>query len=391
MRQILNRRFIRYGFFIMVVTGIVAIVFLSMANTDKVTVIDKKNVEDKKNKFCISCHELKNTVYKEYRKSAHFNNPSGVRAGCNDCHVPSGFVPGLIRKIKASKELWAKIQGTIDTPEKFEEKRLALAKRVWADMEAHNSSECKSCHLIEAIDFEKFKKPDGAKRMKKGLEEGQTCINCHKGIAHEMPDMSTGYKAKYEELVALSLKEKKKKGQVGYTLSVKPLFLKSNGKKKAGKILPVTRLTILQEKGDKLQVRIDGWQQDGVAPLIYAQQGKRIFSTALGKMALSEVKIDRTMLDTDTDLTWHEVTFICWVTKNDLIFDREKLWEYGAEMHSACCSACHSATPANHFLANQWMGTLKTMSRNTNLDKGEYRFLLKYLQFHAKDTGGGHH
>jgi trimethylamine-N-oxide reductase cytochrome c-type subunit TorC len=60
-------------------------------------------------------------------------------------------------------------------------------------------------------------------------------------------------------------------------------------------------------------------------------------------------------------------------------------------MHSACCSACHSATPANHFLANQWMGTLKTMSRNTNLDKGEYRFLLKYLQFHAKDTGGGHH
>ncbi len=227
--------------------------------------------------------------------------------------------------------------------------------------------------------------------MKKGLEEGQTCINCHKGIAHEMPDMSTGYKAKYEELVALSLKEKKKKGQVVYTLSVKPLFLKSNGKKKAGKILPVTRLTILQEKGDKLQVRIDGWQQDGVAPLIYAQQGKRIFSTALGKMALSEVKIDRTMLDTDTDLTWHEVTFICWVTKNDLIFDREKLWEYGAEMHSACCSACHSATPANHFLANQWMGTLKTMSRNTNLDKGEYRFLLKYLQFHAKDTGGGHH
>ena len=187
MRQILNRRFIRYGFFIMVVTGIVAIVFLSMANTDKVTVIDKKNVEDKKNKFCISCHELKNTVYKEYRKSAHFNNPSGVRAGCNDCHVPSGFVPGLIRKIKASKELWAKIQGTIDTPEKFEAKRLELAESVWASMVASNSRECRNCHSYDAMDFAKQKRR-AKEKMQEGMRENKTCIDCHKGIAHKLPD-----------------------------------------------------------------------------------------------------------------------------------------------------------------------------------------------------------
>ena len=390
MQQVINRWFVRFRIFIMVVTGILAILSFSMANTDKITTIDKKTVEDRKNKFCISCHEMENTVYKEYQKSPHFNNTSGVRAGCNDCHVPSELVPGLIRKIQASKELWAKIQGTIDTLEKFEEKRLILAKRVWADMEAHDSRECRSCHFTEAIDFGKFKKPDGAKRMKEGLEKKETCINCHKGIAHEMPDMSAGYKATYEELQALSLKEKKKKGQM-YTLAKKSLFLEQNDTKKAGKILPATRLTILQEKGNKLHVQINGWQQDGVAPLIYALQGKRIFSTVLGKKAQPEVKVVKTMLDEDTDLTWHEVSFTGWVTKDGLISDREKLWEYGADMHGASCSGCHSATPANHFLANQWMGTLKTMSRNTNLNKGEYRFLLKYLQFHAKDTGGGHH
>lgn len=373
----MQKKFISFGVFILVMMGLISMLSLSMAKTDA-------------NKFCISCHEMENTVYKEYKNSTHFQNPSGVRASCSDCHVPPGVVPKTIRKIKAVKELWAKFQGTIDTPEKFEKKRLELARRVWTDMELHDSRECRSCHIEQTMDFEKFKKPDGAKRMKKGLDEGETCINCHKGLAHDMPDMSTGYKAKYEALKALSLEEKKKKGTV-YTLSVKPFYLEPGDEKKTGKILPATELTILKQKGDKLQVQLNGWQQEGVAPLIYALQGKRIFSAALGKTAQPLVNTVKTMLDNETDLTWHEVTFSCWISQDDLISDLDKLWDYGAEMHSVSCSSCHSATPANHFTANQWMGTLKSMTRNTNLNKEEYRFLLKYLQFHAKDTGGGHH
>ncbi|MBC8441475.1 MAG: NapC/NirT family cytochrome c [Deltaproteobacteria bacterium] len=367
----------------MVVAGIIAILSMALASIGG-------DSEDKQNQFCIFCHEMKNTVYKEYQKTIHYSNRSGMRAACNDCHVPTKIIPAAVRKVKASKELWAKFQGTIDTPGKFEKKRLTMAKLVWADMESNNSRECRTCHLVQGIDFKQFKKPDAAKRMKKGLEEGQTCINCHKGIAHEMPDMASGFKARYNELETLSLKEKKEKGMV-FTFTTKPFFLEKNDTKKAGKILPGTQLEILERTGDKLKVKIDGWQQDGVAPLIYALQGKRIFSAALGKKALPEVQVLKTMVDADTDLTWHEVSLTCWITSDILVSDQEKLWEYGADMHSASCSPCHSATPANHFLANQWMGSLKSMSRNTNLDKEEYRFLLKYLQFNASDTGGGHH
>ncbi len=42
--------------------------------------------------FCTSCHEM-DTVYEEYKKSVHYQNQSGVRAICPDCHVPKEWVP----------------------------------------------------------------------------------------------------------------------------------------------------------------------------------------------------------------------------------------------------------------------------------------------------------
>ena len=38
--------------------------------------------------FCVSCHEMDQLVHQEYKQSMHYKNPSGVRAGCPDCHVP---------------------------------------------------------------------------------------------------------------------------------------------------------------------------------------------------------------------------------------------------------------------------------------------------------------
>jgi len=38
--------------------------------------------------FCISCHEMRDNVYQEYKTTIHFKNPAGVRAVCSDCHVP---------------------------------------------------------------------------------------------------------------------------------------------------------------------------------------------------------------------------------------------------------------------------------------------------------------
>lgn len=136
--------------------------------------------------FCVSCHEMRDTVYKELKETIHFKNRSGVRAICSDCHVPKDWQHKLIRKIKATNELYHKIMGTVDTPEKFEEKRLALAKYVWESMKSTDSRECRNCHAMESMDPEKQVRP-AQRRHRVAIEKGQTCIECHQGIAHKLP------------------------------------------------------------------------------------------------------------------------------------------------------------------------------------------------------------
>ncbi|MEA1889720.1 MAG: NapC/NirT family cytochrome c [Pseudomonadota bacterium] len=134
--------------------------------------------------FCISCHEMEENVYQEYTKTTHYSNRSGVRATCSDCHVPDPWVHKVVRKIQASNEVFHKILGTINTPEKFDQKRLKLAKNVWKGMKSTDSRECRNCH-----DFNSMKPEDQKKRSRKqhinGMQAGNTCIDCHKGIAHK--------------------------------------------------------------------------------------------------------------------------------------------------------------------------------------------------------------
>ncbi|GGK74943.1 hypothetical protein GCM10007941_26290 [Amphritea balenae] len=133
--------------------------------------------------FCIGCHEMEDNVYQEYTPTIHYSNRTGVRAGCPDCHVPRPWVHKVVRKIQASNELLHKALGTIDTPEKFEEHRLRMAKNVWNQMKKTDSRECRNCHNFESMNPE-FQKPRARKQHLSGFENGQTCIDCHKGIAH---------------------------------------------------------------------------------------------------------------------------------------------------------------------------------------------------------------
>ena len=138
-------------------------------------------------RFCISCHEMRNTVYQELTKTIHFQNRTGVRATCPDCHVPKRWGPKVVRKIKATNELYHKILGTIDTPEKFEKQRKQLAEYVWRDMKANDSLECRNCHDFRSMDFSKQRQGSAAVHQAV-LKDGQTCIDCHKGIAHKLPE-----------------------------------------------------------------------------------------------------------------------------------------------------------------------------------------------------------
>lgn len=136
--------------------------------------------------FCIGCHEMEENVYQEYKDTIHYSNRTGVRATCPDCHVPKPWIHKMVRKVQASNELLHKALGTIDTPEKFEEKRLQLAQNVWRSMKQTDSRECRNCHNYESMDFGEQQRRAVASHDK-GLSEGDTCIDCHKGIAHSLP------------------------------------------------------------------------------------------------------------------------------------------------------------------------------------------------------------
>lgn len=136
--------------------------------------------------FCVSCHEMQQLVYKEYKESIHYINPSGVRAICSDCHVPREWTHKVMRKIVASADLYHKLLGSVDTPEKFEAKRLVLAERVWKEMTENNSRECRNCHAFDAMHFSK-QRPRAAEKMEDAMQKGTPCVECHKGIAHKKP------------------------------------------------------------------------------------------------------------------------------------------------------------------------------------------------------------
>ncbi|HEY6241713.1 MAG TPA: NapC/NirT family cytochrome c [Burkholderiales bacterium] len=136
--------------------------------------------------FCTGCHEMRDTVYQEYRQTIHASNRSGVRAICSDCHVPRDWVHKVVRKVEASRELYGKITGIIDTPEKFEAHRAELAKRVWTAMKETDSRECRNCHSFDGMNPEK-QTPIAAKIHAVAKNKERTCIDCHKGIAHKLP------------------------------------------------------------------------------------------------------------------------------------------------------------------------------------------------------------
>ena len=143
--------------------------------------------------FCISCHEMKDNGYQEYITTVHYKNRTGVRATCSDCHVPRPWEHKVVRKIQASNELLYKLIGSIDTTEKFKNKRLELAQKVWHTMKETNSRECRNCHSFTAMAIDKQKSRSGLIH-KYSTHRNRTCIDCHKGIAHHLPENTAVYK-----------------------------------------------------------------------------------------------------------------------------------------------------------------------------------------------------
>ncbi|MDL0431294.1 NapC/NirT family cytochrome c [Marinobacter sp. TBZ242] len=169
------------GGFVMLLTGAILLGGVNFAMEETNTL-----------EFCTSCHEMNAFVYPEYEQSAHFSNQSGVRAVCSDCHVPKDWWGKVVRKTEATfNEIPSWITGKIDTPEKFEAHRREMAESVWAKMRASNSATCRSCHSYEAMALsmqDRYAKRRHSREYREATDK--TCIDCHQGIAHNLPEVT---------------------------------------------------------------------------------------------------------------------------------------------------------------------------------------------------------
>jgi len=336
--------------------------------------------------FCTSCHSM-GTAYEEYRASKHYQNTSGVRAICTDCHVPSEWGPYVLAKIEATRDLVAEVRGTIDTPEKYTAKRLELAQRVWARMEASDSRECRSCHVFDAMVIAD-QVEDAQAQHSRAVAKGETCIDCHKGLVHAMPDLGPLAQAAFAELEK-SIGQVPVDAAVVHSLVTQPFFLDAAAETRGGQILAGIPLGVMQVTDGMAKLRVSGWRQEGAERVLYGEAGKRILVASLSTEAREAIETsgDAVTIE-ETGQTWTPAVLDGWMPVEKLTADTDKLWKYAAALYSTNCSLCHAVPHTNEFDANQWMGQLQAMVSSTHLEKEEARLVQTYLQLHAADTGG---
>ena len=144
-----------------------------------------------RNEFCLSCHSHDAFIRPEYEASSHFRNASGVRAGCADCHLPhDNVVETAVAKMAASVDVIGEWRGVISTREKYEAHRAVMAAKVWREFEANDSRFCRGCHDTDAM-AQAAQSTAAARMHARAQENGGTCIACHKGIVHRLPDVGS--------------------------------------------------------------------------------------------------------------------------------------------------------------------------------------------------------
>lgn len=123
--------------------------------------------------FCMSCHEMRVVGEQGWMKSVHYQNPSGVVAGCSDCHVPPEL--GRMIFVKTRDGLWDLAVhwfGESDPDRMDWDKLSQRARSKVAD------SSCRRCHQnleYSGLDLKALM----AHRENMRLETPRRCVECH--------------------------------------------------------------------------------------------------------------------------------------------------------------------------------------------------------------------
>ncbi|KLV04794.1 nitrate reductase [Photobacterium aquae] len=354
------------------------------------TALEMTNTE----KFCIGCHEMRDNVYEELQQTVHWSNHSGVRATCPDCHVPHNWTDKIARKMQASKEVFGAIFGTIDTREKFLAKRAELANHEWERFAANGSLECKSCHNYDSMKWDEMS--DLARtQMKQAAARDQSCLDCHKGIAHQLPENMQLSGGMVQQLVQQSKQTKFEAGNDYYSVRYLPMFEDEALTTDGGQLNPASEVKVIKVADNAIQVELSGWRKTkGFGRVINEDFGLNIPTAALSKdAALSETLVEKFEEKEDplTGLGWQKVTVKLWMPKDSLLDNIDAIWAEAKPAYTNNCSVCHTQPAENHFDANTWPGMFKGMLAFVNLDHDSEALVLKYLQKHSSDFSDAGH
>lgn len=344
--------------------------------------------------FCISCHEMRDNVYEELQQTVHWSNRTGVRATCPDCHVPHEWTNKIARKMQASKEFWGHVFGTINTREKFLEQRPRLAQNEWARLNANNSLECRNCHDYDSMDWAAMS-DEGRFYMGQAAKTNQSCIDCHKGIAHELPEDMQISNPALMQLEQEAASGSPSKGETYYTVKPVEVFEDEALQASAGTLELATAVNVVETRGDMVQLEVAAWRKEkGYGRVLYADFARNIRAGVLTReVAQNEslVQAGETKTDDLTGLDWREVKVKIWASTGSFVTDISPLWEVAADSYNSSCSVCHAQPAPAHFSANAWPGQFAGMVGFTNLNQEVQALVLKYLQLHSSDYSEGSH
>ncbi|HIF9316259.1 pentaheme c-type cytochrome TorC [Photobacterium damselae] len=345
-------------------------------------------------KFCISCHDMRDTVYPELQQTVHWSNNAGVRATCPDCHVPHNWTDKIARKMQASKEVFGHLFGTIDTKEKFEAKRMELAQHEWERFSANGSKECKHCHKYESMKWDEMS-PRAQVQMKQAAARDQSCLDCHKGIAHQLPQNMESSGGMVSELIAQSHSTSFSNGSAYYSVRFLPLYSDESLTTEAGQLEPASEVKVVKVTDKAVEVEIHGWRKTkGFGRVIEQDFGLNIPVAALSKDAAQNDQVVQKGDEKEDDLTglkWQQVTITLWMQKDNLLPDVQPIWSAAKSAYDTNCSVCHTQPTENHFDANTWPGMFNGMLAFVNLDSDSEAIVLKYLQNHSSTFSKSQH
>lgn len=334
--------------------------------------------------FCVSCHSM-SFPQEEWEASVHFSNQKGIRANCADCHVPSSGLHYVKAKVFALKDVWYEVTGKIPDRETYEKHRYEMAKKVWDDMKATNSETCHSCHSLEAMEISAQSK--SAQTMHElAKSDGQTCIDCHKGIAHFLPEITEETETTSTNQTESTLTHDN--NQPLYVQSISTAQTENTGEVR---LMPYATLTDWKNDGQKVTAKLQGWQQTGAESIVYMALGKRIILALLEEEAKQQVAVLKTVQDDITESEWKEVELSITIPQDKLTANLTALNQIGNKLNQTHCSGCHAVIEADHFTANQWIGVVNSMKDRTALTAEEVRALTIYLQRNSKDMLGASH